>query len=138
MAKKKTTLPKEVVDNRPPPEIRYHPVYEEMQRLRHCLIFHSQAYYGHDITFVHDSVFDKWARRLVEMQEDYPDFAKIVPYAEEFADWDGSTGFHLVGVDEAKFRGKIYRSIQYKLEHEPQEVTPEMTEFIDNIERGIR
>ena len=32
---------------------------------------------------------------LVELQARYPEISKIVAYAEEFKDWDASTGFHL-------------------------------------------
>jgi NAD-dependent DNA ligase len=136
MAKKKVPLPKEHAEHQPD-EIRYNPIYEEMQRLRHLMIFHSQAYYSHDITFVEDRVFDKWARRLVAMQKEHPDWAKLVPYADVFADWDGSTGFHLVEVDEEKFRTRIYHSIKYKMTYEAEQVTPEMQDFMDNINRGI-
>lgn len=120
-----------------PPEIRYTPIYEEMQRLRLNMIFHSQAYYGYDISFIDDLDFDKWAKRLVQMQADYPEWAERVPYADVFADWDGSTGFHLLKVDPEKFRTRIYHNITYRMEHEPNTVTVEMKAFVDGISRGI-
>jgi hypothetical protein len=138
MAKKKVPAPKERVDNRQPPEIRYNPIFEEMQRLRYNMIFHSLAYYEYDITFISDADFDKWARRLVEMQEKHPDWAALVPYADAFADWDGTTGFHLVDVDPEKFRARIYRNIKYKIEYKPETVTSEMRQLVEDIDRGIR
>jgi hypothetical protein len=136
MAKKKVAPPKEI-DTRQPPEIRYNPIFEEIQRLRHNMIFHSLAYYGYDITFIEDIVFDKWARHLVKLQADHPDWAKLVPYADAFEDWDGTTGFHLIDIDRDKFRSKIYHNIRYRIDHEPETVTSEMFAFVDNVRRGI-
>lgn len=135
--KKKVNLPKDLRPSPPPDEIRYNPIYCEMQRLRHNMIFHSLAYYEYGFAFIDDHLFDKWAKRLVEMQAQYPDWVNIVPYADQFEDWDGSTGYHLVDVGN-KFLSKIYHHINYMIETEPEAVTPEMQEFVDNIKRGIK
>lgn len=116
---------------------RYDPLYCEIQRYRLNMIFHSQAYYTYSITFLSDAKFDEMARELVKLQAEYPDASKEVPYAKEFEDWDGTTGFHLCTIDEGKFLGKIYRACLYRRDHLPNEFTSEMADLIDNIQRGI-
>lgn len=70
-------------------------VYEDIQRHRLQLLVWSKMYYDMDISIVSDREFDKVGHELVKLQTDYPEISKIVAYAEEFADWDASTGFHL-------------------------------------------
>lgn len=75
-----------------PEEIK---IYEDIQRHRFQLLLWSKLYYDMDTTIVEDRVFDKVGKQLVELQARYPEISKIVAYAEEFKDWDASTGFHL-------------------------------------------
>lgn len=70
-------------------------VYEDIQRHRLQLLLWSKLYYDMDTTIVEDRVFDKVGKELVQLQAQYPEISKIVAYAEEFEDWDASTGFHL-------------------------------------------
>lgn len=44
---------------------------------------------------VSDYEFDRWCRRLVELQEKYPEIAEQCDYHEAFKDFDGSTGYDL-------------------------------------------
>lgn len=64
-------------------------------RRRRQMLVHSVLYYRMDQPIWGDLEFDKAARELVKLQADYPDIAKECPYADEFADWDATTGFHL-------------------------------------------
>ena len=70
-------------------------IYEDIQRHRLQLLIWSKLYYDMDTTIVEDRVFDKVGKELVQLQAQYPEISKIVAYAEEFEDWDASTGFHL-------------------------------------------
>ena len=70
-------------------------IYDLIQRHRIRLLIWSKLYYDMDTTVVSDKVFDEVGRELVKLQEKYPDISKIVAYAEEFQDWDATTGFHL-------------------------------------------
>ena len=70
-------------------------VYETIQRHRLRLLVWSKMYYEMDASIVSDQEFDKVGKELVKLQADYPEISKIVAYAEEFADWDGNTGYHL-------------------------------------------
>ena len=70
-------------------------VYDMIQRNRLRLLVWSKMYYHLATQIVDDRVFDRVGAELVELQAKYPEISKIVAYAEEFEDWDASTGFHL-------------------------------------------
>lgn len=70
-------------------------VAEKIQRRRLQLLVHSYIYYQLDQNIVSDSTWSKWAKELAELQAKYPNMSKRIPYAKEFADWDGSTGAFL-------------------------------------------
>ena len=70
-------------------------IYEDIQRHRLQLLIWSKMYYDMNTTIVEDRVFDKVGKELVQLQSQYPEISKIVAYAEEFEDWDATTGFHL-------------------------------------------
>lgn len=75
-----------------PDEIR---IYEEIERHRLQILIWSKLYYDMDISIVADREFDKIGHELVDLQKEYPEISKIVAYAEEFDNWDASTGFYL-------------------------------------------
>lgn len=112
-------------------------IREKIQQRRIQIIFHSVAYYKYDIVFVEDKKFDVWSRELLALQQQYPQEASEVRYAKEFADWDASTGFHLIEIEPQKHTSKIYHHIRYMQENRPEEVTSEMLAFLDNVARGI-
>ncbi len=64
---------------------------------RRQVLVHSELYYGMDESIVSDQKFDEWAKHLATLQKVHPDIAAEVPFAEEFKDFNGSTGYHLVG-----------------------------------------
>ena len=55
----------------------------------------SIIYYKMDDNLISDSTWSAWATELEELQKKYPDIAAKVPYAEEFKDFDHSTGMNL-------------------------------------------
>lgn len=83
---------------------------EEICRLRRQLMVHSLLYYKLDRTIWDDQMFDRQGYRLVELQKQY---GTQHGYKDDlFADWDGSTGFHLVrecGESEWKAAQLIWR-----------------------------
>ena len=72
-------------------------VRELINRRRRQLCVHASLYYRLNTTLVSDATYDAWSRELVQLQTDYPDVAGACGLAELFADFDGSTGFHLSG-----------------------------------------
>lgn len=70
-------------------------VAELIQQRRLQLLVHSCIYYELNKNLIPDLTWDRWARELVKLQEQYPDIAKEVIYADAFLGFDGSTGFDL-------------------------------------------
>lgn len=67
----------------------------KIQQRRYQMLVHSYIYYELDNNIVSDSQWSKWATELAELQTKYPDISEQVIYAEDFEDWDGSTGAFL-------------------------------------------
>ena len=70
---------------------------ELINRRRRQILVHSAAYYRLNASLIPDSRFDSCCRELVELQASYPELAQEAVFADLFADFDGSTGFHLAG-----------------------------------------
>lgn len=64
-------------------------------RRRLQILVHSCIYYELDGNLISDRTWGTWAQELVKLQKKYPGIAKRVDYAQEFQDFDGSTGFNL-------------------------------------------
>lgn len=64
-------------------------------RRRRQMCVHSCIYYRMGTSLISDGQFDTWGHELMRLQNDYPDLAKSTPLAEDFKDWDASTGFNL-------------------------------------------
>lgn len=64
-------------------------------RRRLQILVHSCIYYELDSNLISDRTWSTWAQELVKLQKKYPGIAKRVDYAQEFQDFDGSTGFNL-------------------------------------------
>lgn len=71
-----------------------------IQRRRYQILVHSLLYYELDMTLVPDHQWAAWATELVKLQEENPEVASKVIFAEAFKDFDGSTGFNLPYKDE--------------------------------------
>jgi hypothetical protein len=70
-------------------------IAEKIQRRRYQMLVHSYIYYELDNNIISDSQWSQWATELAELQSKYPDIANQVIYADDFEDWDGSTGAFL-------------------------------------------
>lgn len=70
-------------------------VADKILRRRMQMLVHSYLYYKLNTNMISDRDFDAWGKELVLLQAQYPDIAEQVDYAEDFRDWDASTGFHL-------------------------------------------
>lgn len=67
-------------------------VADEIQRLRLQLLVHSYLYYKTGKELWTNKQWDEAAKRLAELQKQYPSISEEVRYAEAFRDWDGTTG----------------------------------------------
>jgi len=56
---------------------------------------HSYIYYELDKNIVSDAKWSKWAKELADLQKQYPKESAEVEYADDFKDWDGSSGAFL-------------------------------------------
>lgn len=67
-------------------------VYLIAKRRRQMLV-HCYIYYRLDDNVITDELWMQWAQQLKRVQDKYG--KQIRFYDREFADWDGSTGYHL-------------------------------------------
>ena len=70
-------------------------ISELINRRRRQILVHSIIYYKMNENLISDSQWSEWAVELEELQRLYPDIAKECIYAEEFEDFDHSTGMNL-------------------------------------------
>lgn len=70
-------------------------IAELINRRRRQILVHSVIYYRMNNNLVSDHQWADWARELCELQEKYPEIAAECVYADDFVDFDGSTGFNL-------------------------------------------
>jgi hypothetical protein len=75
-------------------------IAELIQQRRLQLLVHSCIYYKFNYNVIDDRTWDKWAKELKQLQNDYPDISKQVIWYEAFKDWDASTGAFLPLDDE--------------------------------------
>ena len=68
---------------------------QRINTLRRLVLIHSCIYYRLGKSLVSDAKFDVWCRELVEIQKEHPKKAENGIYAEEFKDFDGTTGYDL-------------------------------------------
>lgn len=66
-----------------------------INRRRRQILVHSVIYYKMDANIVSDRQWSEWAVELDELQKKYPNIAKNCVYAEDFKDFDPSTGYSL-------------------------------------------
>lgn len=75
-------------------------IAEKIQQRRYQMLVHSYLYYELNENIVSDSQWSKWAVELANLQKKYPNISKQVKYADDFADWDGSSGAFLTYTDK--------------------------------------
>jgi len=71
-----------------------------IEHLRRFILIHSYIYYNLNDNAVDDKYYDKMSRELVELQSKYKD--ENTMYHKVFEDFDGNTGFDLIGKLDAK------------------------------------
>lgn len=59
------------------------------------MLVHSYIYYELNQNIVSDHKWSRWAKELEQLQKDYPKESAEVEYADQFVDWDGSSGAFL-------------------------------------------
>lgn len=85
-------------------------VEEVIKQRRSQMLIHSFLYYKMDSAIISDHTWQKWADELVGLQEKTK---TIGFYDRAFADWDGSSGYHLP--DDAWVREKAMRLLSIDL-----------------------
>ena len=85
-----------------------------INRRRRQVLIHSIIYYEMNENIISDSQWSTWAKELDELQKTYPDIAKTCWYAEEFEDFDPSTGYSLPlddpwAVNKARYLLKLHK-----------------------------
>ena len=94
------------------------PICDRINQLRLGLMIHSYLYYKLGKSIISDQKWDAKARELVKLQNQYPALAKKGRFAKVFADFDGSTGFHLAGALDKKGIMKAYYLLHIHIEKE--------------------
>lgn len=70
-------------------------IQEKIKQRRRQMLVHSYLYYEKNTNIISDSVWSKWAMELVHLQSEYPKESAEVEFADQFQDWDGSSGAFL-------------------------------------------
>lgn len=89
-------------------------IAERIQQLRLQTVIHSAIYYVLNDNIISDNEWSERAKELVKLQEQYPDVASQVVYADEFKDFDGSTGFNLPKDDRVMAKAQYLLMIRSK------------------------
>lgn len=66
-----------------------------IKRRRLQLLIHSCIYYELNDNIISDKKWSEWAIELAELQLKYPTISKTIVFADDFLDWDGSSGAFL-------------------------------------------
>lgn len=87
-------------------------------RRRLQILVHSCIYYVYNDNIIPDDLWSKWAKELSQLQEQYPNIASRVDYANEFIGFDGSTGYHLPTrnpeiMSKAQYLLKLHKEDKY-------------------------
>lgn len=93
-------------------------IRELMLRRRRQLLVHSVIYYMFNENLISDETWSKWALELEALQRDYPEIASELPWAEEYANFDHSTGYDLPLKDPWAVR-KATQLYIYHIRHYP-------------------
>jgi len=70
-------------------------IAELITRRRRQILVHSVIYYRLNANVISDSQWSEWAVELEKLQKQYPEIAAQCPYAEEYEDFDHSSGYNL-------------------------------------------
>lgn len=78
---------------------------------------HSFIYYKMGTSIISDTIWDKWAKELVDLKAKYPNEAKSIKHYDIFADFDGSTGFIIASKATPKLIKKAKQLVEYYREY---------------------
>ncbi len=70
-------------------------VADLIKRRRLQILVHSCIYYRMGLNIISDHTFDRWGNELVKLQKNYPKISEKVELADQFRNFDGSSGFDL-------------------------------------------
>ncbi|MCG0050749.1 DNA ligase LigA-related protein [Priestia aryabhattai] len=70
-------------------------IMELISRRRRQMLVHSFLYHQLNDSLIDDYTFDRWCKELVELQLKYSRESLQVVYANDFKDFDGSSGYNL-------------------------------------------
>ncbi len=107
----------------------------KIQQRRYQVLVHSLLYYDLDVNLVSDYKWQDWAQELVTLQNNNPEIAEQVIFADAFRGFDGSTGIGLPYTDEQIVRiasrllqsskelgaGDALEKLQTQVQVEPEE-----------------
>lgn len=88
------------------------------------MLVHSYLYYEKDANIISDSKWSEWAKELADLQQKYPNESASVEFADQFKDWDGSSGAFLKFGEDIKTVANILLSYSEK---KSQIVIPKQT-----------
>jgi len=88
-------------------------IAELISRRRRQVLVHSVIYYRLNDNLISDVTWTKWANELDDLQKRFPDIAKDCPLAEEFKDFDPSTGFNLALNNDWAY-SKAWQLVKYR------------------------
>lgn len=91
-------------------------IYELISRRRRQIIVHSIIYYRLNENLISDYQWSQWAVELYQLQTKYPEIANQCCYAEEFRDFDPSTGYNLP-LGDPKLYSTAVRLLAYSKKH---------------------
>ena len=69
----------------------------KISHLQRRILIYSIAYYKYSESIVSDVIYDAISKQLVQMQKEFPKEAERSMYWYAMKDFEGSTGFDLVG-----------------------------------------
>ena len=72
-------------------------VTDKISFMQRQILIHSYLYYHLDRTVITDKQYDSISYKLVELMKQYTNETLESDYAEIFKDFDGNTGFDLIG-----------------------------------------
>lgn len=85
----------------------------KVSHLQRRVLIYSIAYYEYSESIVSDMVYDAISKQLVQMQREFPEEATQSTYWYAMKDFEGSTGFDLVGKLTNKDREWLRKLTQF-------------------------
>lgn len=86
----------------------------KIEFLQRKVILNSIAYYEFDTNFLSDQYYDRMSRELVELQKEYGDVSDT-QYGYVFGDFDGTTGFDLIGRLTEEDREYLLQMVRHQI-----------------------